>query len=316
MKLKCPHCEVESDFPDEGAGPFECPFCGESFQVTPRPVAMPSYGASGGPPAEANVAGIHGTAGDLSSQGGIGAASASAVCPICCTAIAPGDAVTVCPDCKTPHHAECWSENHGCSTYGCASAAHQETHTTDGGGAGAVPGGATTESGIIACPACGAMHPSTDLVCSSCGKLLGDGLPHASLATQMRNTAKRFGQTAKADLGPCLGRNFRLLGLDIAAVFRLWWGEFSRYAAFTGVTSRKGFISFTGVNFVVSRILLMTGARLLAIIFVLATLLPSIAVAVRRLRDTWINPWIIFALPLVPFLLLVPTVTEDGRPTR
>jgi hypothetical protein len=24
-----------------------------------------------------------------------------------------------CPACKVPHHADCWSENQGCTTYGC-----------------------------------------------------------------------------------------------------------------------------------------------------------------------------------------------------
>lgn len=316
MKLKCPQCEVESDFPAESAGPFECPFCGESFQVAPSPAAMPSSGAVGGPPAEARASDIHGTAGTPSTQGVADTEPVSAVCPVCCTAIAPGDAVTICPDCKTPHHAECWSENHGCSTYGCASAAHQATHTTDGGGAGAESGGATAESGMIACPACGAMHPATDLVCGSCGKLLDDGLPRASLATRMRNTAERFGRTANSDIGPALGRNFRLLGQDIASVFHLWSGEFSRYAVFTGTTSRKGYVAYLAVNIAMYKILILTGVALLSLAFSIVILLPSIAAAVRRLRDTRITPWIIFALPIVPFLLLVPTVNGDGRPTR
>ena len=34
---------------------------------------------------------------------------------------------TVCPSCNTPHHAECWEENGGCTTYGCKNSP-EDTH--------------------------------------------------------------------------------------------------------------------------------------------------------------------------------------------
>ncbi len=40
-------------------------------------------------------------------------------CGVCHAAVAAGEAVTVCPECDTTYHAECWAENYGCSTYGC-----------------------------------------------------------------------------------------------------------------------------------------------------------------------------------------------------
>ncbi len=40
-------------------------------------------------------------------------------CPFCQTPVKPGVAVTVCPSCGMPHHAECWRENGGCTTFGC-----------------------------------------------------------------------------------------------------------------------------------------------------------------------------------------------------
>ena len=40
-------------------------------------------------------------------------------CGVCHAAIGPGDGLTSCPECDTTYHAECWAENHGCSTYGC-----------------------------------------------------------------------------------------------------------------------------------------------------------------------------------------------------
>ena len=40
-------------------------------------------------------------------------------CPYCQTAIAAGSDYLTCPQCKTPHHSDCWQENSGCAVYGC-----------------------------------------------------------------------------------------------------------------------------------------------------------------------------------------------------
>jgi hypothetical protein len=40
-------------------------------------------------------------------------------CPYCRTAIESGTRTVVCPACELVHHADCWEENRGCSTYGC-----------------------------------------------------------------------------------------------------------------------------------------------------------------------------------------------------
>ncbi len=40
-----------------------------------------------------------------------------ASCPVCGEAIGP--APEICPDCKTPHHWDCWQYNGGCATYAC-----------------------------------------------------------------------------------------------------------------------------------------------------------------------------------------------------
>lgn len=40
------------------------------------------------------------------------------ICPYCLTTLslyATGE----CPDCHTPHHTECWQQNHGCTSLGC-----------------------------------------------------------------------------------------------------------------------------------------------------------------------------------------------------
>lgn len=42
------------------------------------------------------------------------------LCAICQTLIGRGEEVGRCPDCGAPFHHECWTENGGCATYGCA----------------------------------------------------------------------------------------------------------------------------------------------------------------------------------------------------
>lgn len=47
----------------------------------------------------------------------------AAVCPYCRVPIEAGEAeLTVCPGCATPHHADCYAENGGCTVFGCAAA--------------------------------------------------------------------------------------------------------------------------------------------------------------------------------------------------
>ncbi|MDD4493071.1 MAG: RING finger protein [Eubacteriales bacterium] len=41
-------------------------------------------------------------------------------CPFCKTAIQPGEDMKVCHACGMPHHQNCWEENKGCTTFGCA----------------------------------------------------------------------------------------------------------------------------------------------------------------------------------------------------
>lgn len=50
---------------------------------------------------------------------------AGKTCPYDQYPIAIGDSIILCPACGTPHHADCWRENGGCTTYGCARAPMQ-----------------------------------------------------------------------------------------------------------------------------------------------------------------------------------------------
>ena len=267
MKLFCPKCKAKLGVDTDIEGSVECPSCAEVIDIT---------------------------------------ALRTSTCPICGCAFEEMDEIRICPDCKVPHHVECWTENRGCSTYGCASAAHQETHTTETAGKGS-----DVNAGMVSCPACGAMHPASDLVCGACGKLLSGNLPGDSSAMRIRDLTRRTIAAVQKDVIPRLGRNFKLLGGDTVTVFRLWLGEFSKYGVFKGKTSRKAFVAFMGVN--CAGYFLLFSSPLIRLGVVIALLLPSMAICVRRLRDTDISPWMVFAIPLQPFLFLVPSVKESDE---
>lgn len=41
-------------------------------------------------------------------------------CGVCHSEIEADEEITICPDCQTKYHTDCWQENYGCATYGCA----------------------------------------------------------------------------------------------------------------------------------------------------------------------------------------------------
>ncbi|MEO6802494.1 MAG: NINE protein [Granulicella sp.] len=56
------------------------------------------------------------------------------VCPYCRAAFEAEDEVTRCPSCGTPHHADCFAENGGCTIFGCAAAPADEAKISVGAG--------------------------------------------------------------------------------------------------------------------------------------------------------------------------------------
>src|SRR5262245_53129957 len=51
----------------------------------------------------------------------------AAVCPYCRTPIvAEENNELLCPGCATPHHADCFAENGGCTVFGCSAAPPEE----------------------------------------------------------------------------------------------------------------------------------------------------------------------------------------------
>lgn len=95
-------------------------------------------------------------------------------CPYCKTEIKEGDEVQVCPECGIPHHAACWEENHGCTTFGCKEQHYEEQHTNPTDVCSNC--GAPLGDGQAFCPKCGTpKNAPKKNVCGKCGAELQDG---------------------------------------------------------------------------------------------------------------------------------------------
>jgi hypothetical protein len=46
----------------------------------------------------------------------------TSACPYCRSSFEPEDELTTCEACSTPHHADCYVENAGCTVFGCSNA--------------------------------------------------------------------------------------------------------------------------------------------------------------------------------------------------
>ncbi|MEU3971767.1 DUF805 domain-containing protein [Streptomyces bacillaris] len=91
------------------------------------------------------------------------------------------------------------------------------------------------------------------------------------------------------------------------------------YAGFSGRARRKEFWMFTLISFVISIVLSiiggLIGTDILSYIYSLAILIPSLAVAVRRLHDTSRSGWwlLIGLVPLVGFIVLIVFLASEGK---
>lgn len=96
------------------------------------------------------------------------------ICPYCKTEIKEGDEVKVCPECGIPHHAACWEENKGCTTFGCKEEHYEEQHTNPTDVCSNC--GAPLGDGQDFCPKCGTpKNAPKKNVCGKCGTELQDG---------------------------------------------------------------------------------------------------------------------------------------------
>lgn len=96
------------------------------------------------------------------------------ICPYCKTEIKEGEEVKVCPECGIPHHAACWEENKGCTTFGCSEQHYeaQNTNPTDV----CKKCGAPLGDGQAFCPKCGTPKAEEKKnICGKCGAELQEG---------------------------------------------------------------------------------------------------------------------------------------------
>jgi hypothetical protein len=82
-------------------------------------------------------------------------------CSICHTLIQEGEESRKCDQCGQEYHAQCWTENRGCATYGCKAAPVSEKPTLP-----AAPHMGWGDEKT--CPVCDRKIPSSLLVCRFC----------------------------------------------------------------------------------------------------------------------------------------------------
>ena len=103
------------------------------------------------------------------------------------------------------------------------------------------------------------------------------------------------------------------MNLEFFAPYLNMWKNF---ANFNDRTTRRGYWMAVLVNIIVTAALGIIGIELLSGLYSLATLIPGIAICVRRLRDSgraW--GWIFISLvPLVGWIILVIMLCKISQP--
>lgn len=107
-----------------------------------------------------------------------------------------------------------------------------------------------------------------------------------------------------------------------------WYLEvLKKYAVFNGRARRKEYWYFVLFNIIISIVLAIidsvtgsfsteAGMGLLGGIYILAVLIPGIAVSVRRLHDTDRSGWwlLIAVIPLIGAIVLLVFMVQEGKP--
>jgi hypothetical protein len=99
-------------------------------------------------------------------------ASGNKICPYCQARIVENDHVFLCSVCNTPHHADCWSENIGCTSYGC------QGNPLEDRALNASADQSPEKTKYPACSQCGKTNPVAARFCVFCGCTIPNaGLP-------------------------------------------------------------------------------------------------------------------------------------------
>lgn len=88
-----------------------------------------------------------------------------------------------------------------------------------------------------------------------------------------------------------------------------------KYADFTGRATRQEFWMFMLFSFIAQFIVSATGLDTLAAIFLLALLIPSLSISVRRLHDVNKSGWwlLLAILPLIGWIILIVFMAHKGK---
>ncbi len=95
-----------------------------------------------------------------------------------------------------------------------------------------------------------------------------------------------------------------------------WYLEvLKKYAVFTGRARRKECWMFVLVSFIICFVLSILKLNAISSLYSLAVLVPSIAVAIRRLHDTGRSGWwfLISFIPLVGTIILIVFLAQDSQ---
>lgn len=92
---------------------------------------------------------------------------------------------------------------------------------------------------------------------------------------------------------------------------------FQNYVNFSGRSTRSEFWFWFLWNFIFSIILSFIGLKFLSMIYALATIIPEIAIGIRRLRDAGQSPWwfLIGFVPLVGWIILIVLDCMPSKPS-
>lgn len=272
--MNCPHCDTALTSGDLLNGDI-CHYCSENLKMSASPDSD-----------------------DILNNAG---STISNNCPICCCEFVTGEDTVICPDCQTTYHKECWEENKGCAIYGCKSV--QSIGAPDN-----VFSDAKFSKSLSACLWCHALLSEPHDLCPMCCKPTNTAPPtlNNKLAVIWEKIAKNLLAT-KGDLQLA----WKKAQPSILYIFSCYKNGLAPNAIFLGTTSRREFTGFALITSIIIFLLSRFGNSTIIIMYVIGTLLPTLAIMVRRLRDIGLTPHYLLAGPLLSIILFFPSIHKE-----